>query len=495
MKIRLIHIILLSCLLSSLPSMAQPDTDPPVAPVLDFLTVIPESGWTELKWTGSPSSDVAGYVLYYYKNGEGFAFDTIFDPTASNYVNTGSSSSYRIESYVIAAIDTAGNVSPLSNELHTIFIQTSIDTCNNRISVIWNSYSSSPVPVTGYIITLSENGSAYFEAGRVSPAATSFILNNFETGVQCCFIVQASLEGGLISSSAKSCITTNMQRPPEWINADFATVNDDNNISVSFTIDPMSEIRNFNLERKTDTDEEFTVISEFNTENNTIGYEDLTAETARKYYYRLSAVNNCGIPVVFSNLAANIVVQISEADNVLRLRWDPYSYWSGGVSGYRILMNPGTGFTEKSAVSSSDTSYNLGYSDIMYEITGNELCFYIMADEYLNEFNVKGESRSNTVCSEIIERVNIANAFTPNGDLLNDLFGPVLSFTPADYHFVITDRFNNTLFETSDYLEKWDGKNGSTVMPQDVYLWYLKIRTPSGKIISRSGTVTIIINN
>ena len=494
MNIKLIYIILILQVLIPLRLSGQPDTDPPVAPGFDFLTVMPGTGWTDLKWTSSPSADVIGYVVYYYRNGEGFAFDTIYDPTATNYINKASSACYRIESYVIAALDTAGNISPLSNELHTISIQPQIDTCNKSISVVWNSYSSTPVPVTEYIILLSENGAPFIEKGRVPTDTTSFIINNFETGVQSCFIVQASLEGGLVSSSCESCLTTQMQRPPEWINADFATINDNNNISLSFTIDPLSEITTFNLERKKETDNEFTVISHIQTENTKIEYEDKNADLSKRNYYRLAAVNNCGVPVVFSNLAVNMVAEISETDNMINLAWNPYNYWLGGVSGYKIYINPGTGFIEQSSVSPYDTTYSLNYSDIMYDITDSELCFYVVADENTNQYNIEGESKSNTVCREIIERITVPNAFTPDEDLLNDLFSPVLSFAPVDYHLIITDRFNNVLFETSDYLEKWDGKHGGTAMPQGVYLWFLKTRTPAGRVISRSGTVTIIKN-
>ena len=41
-----------------------------------------------------------------------------------------------------------------------------------------------------------------------------------------------------------------MQNPPEWINADYATVKAHDAISLSFTIDPFSEIDTFDLERK-----------------------------------------------------------------------------------------------------------------------------------------------------------------------------------------------------------------------------------------------------
>ena len=49
-----------------------------------------------------------------------------------------------------------------------------------------------------------------------------------------------------------------MQRPPQWINADQATVNDDNTISLSYTIDPLSEIKSFGVYRRKDTENDFT---------------------------------------------------------------------------------------------------------------------------------------------------------------------------------------------------------------------------------------------
>jgi hypothetical protein len=48
------------------------------------------------------------------------------------------------------------------------------------------------------------------------------------------------------------------------------------------------------------------------------------------------------------------------------------------------------------------------------------------------------------------------------------------------------------MFETRDYLEEWDGSGSGSVQSQGVYLWVLKVTTPSGKKISRTGTVTII---
>ena len=143
------------------------------------------------------------------------------------------------------------NISPLSNDLNTIFTESEIDTCNKRINISWNKYSSAPpVKVTGYDVLASVNGGTYYLAGHVSDDITSFALENFINGTQYCFIVKAILENSLASASNKPCVVVNTQNIPQWINADFATVSAAGEISLSFSIDPLSEIDLFTLERK-----------------------------------------------------------------------------------------------------------------------------------------------------------------------------------------------------------------------------------------------------
>ena len=142
----------------------------------------------------------------------------------------------------------------------------------------------------------------------------------------------------------------------------------------------------------------------------------------------------------------------------------------------------------------SDTLFTLGYQELMYEVSGNEVCFYISASETSNPYGITGLSNSSIVCTVPTEIITVPNVFTPNNDLVNDFFKPVLSFTPLDYHLVISDRKGNILFETRDYNETWDGSQNGNPHPQDVCLWFLKATTPSGKSISKTGTVTIIRN-
>jgi gliding motility-associated-like protein len=130
----------------------------------------------------------------------------------------------------------------------------------------------------------------------------------------------------------------------------------------------------------------------------------------------------------------------------------------------------------------------------MYKVTGSEVCFTIEEDETSNPFGAAGVSLSNKVCTPVTERISVPNTFTPDHNLVNDTFRPVLSFTPSNYRLVITDIKRRTLFESSDYSEEWDGTINGKALPEGVYMWFLKVVTPSGKTIIKTGTVNIIFN-
>ncbi|HPT20837.1 MAG TPA: hypothetical protein PLR88_02735, partial [Bacteroidales bacterium] len=294
MKLRLINIIISLQIFFSVHLFCQADQDVPVSPSLNLVTVTQPEGNVLLNWSPSPSPDVAGYVVYSFRDDAGFEPDTIKDPVCTSYVRHGTGPSYFSESFVVAALDSSGNISPLSNELHTVFASAKLDSCNKKIEITWNSYSSKPKQVIDYTILFSVNGGSSYEvAGIASPDKNDYIISDFITDALYCFIVKANLEGGFSSSSNKTCLPTRMQTPPQWINADYATISDANEISLAFTIDPLSEIGNYILERTNDTSGVFTQIAQFTSISGSLSYTDKTADIRKINYYRLSAKNNC----------------------------------------------------------------------------------------------------------------------------------------------------------------------------------------------------------
>ena len=78
---------------------------------------------------------------------------------------------------------------------------------------------------------------------------------------------------------------------------------------------------------------------------------------------------------------------------------------------------------------------------------------------------------------------DIPNAFSPNGDGINDIF-------MKGTDLVIFDRFGRELFRSSDRQEGWDGTfKGTTVRPGE-YLYVVTIRRNGHEYIKK-GTVTV----
>ncbi len=487
------YIILLTLLILTNKALSQVNCTVPESPKLNLVTVDPISGNVNISWDLSPSSGIAGYVVYKFNDGTGIPIDTIWNPSAVNYTHITPATRYFSVSYVVAAHRMPNCTSPLSNHLNTIFADAKIDTCNKIITVSWNNYISEPKKVTGYRISASVNRGTFSDLAVVDPDSLKFRLSNFTTNSEYCFIVSAILEGGNISGSNKVCLSTAMQRPPDWINADYATITD-NKVSLSFTADPLSDISTFRLERKTGKSGSFTEIARPFSTSGIIRYTDEKADPGAINYYRLSAINSCNKPITVSNLASNIVLTIESINNNLVLRWNHYEKWNGETGMYSLFVNTGTGYNKVTEIVSSDSSILIDYKNLMYDITTGEVCFKLGAEEVLNPYGISGSTLSGEACTESVETITVPDVFTPNSDMINDLFRPVLSFTPADYIFVISDRQGKTLFETRNHLDSWDGTYKGDPLSQGIYLWSLRVLTPSGKSISRTGTIAIYFN-
>lgn len=87
----------------------------------------------------------------------------------------------------------------------------------------------------------------------------------------------------------------------------------------------------------------------------------------------------------------------------------------------------------------------------------------------------------------------IPNAFTPNGDGLNDVF-KVLVTSNLDLELMqIFNRWGELIFETNSMLKGWDGTFKERQQPIGSYVYYIQLRnTVNTRIEKYTGTVTLI---
>ncbi len=84
------------------------------------------------------------------------------------------------------------------------------------------------------------------------------------------------------------------------------------------------------------------------------------------------------------------------------------------------------------------------------------------------------------------------NAFTPNGDLLNDLYEYFFPYELEEARLRIYDRWGELIFESTDQEHMWDGTYRGVAVPDGVYMYLFMGRKYSGQRINRKGTITLL---
>jgi gliding motility-associated-like protein len=93
------------------------------------------------------------------------------------------------------------------------------------------------------------------------------------------------------------------------------------------------------------------------------------------------------------------------------------------------------------------------------------------------------------------DMIYFPNAFTPNGDGINDHFMPHGVFWSSEgYQMRIYNRYGDEIFYTSEMNRPWDGRHQRTgeIVPAGVYTWVIVIRTLNDKEHLYRGFVTVV---
>ena len=100
-----------------------------------------------------------------------------------------------------------------------------------------------------------------------------------------------------------------------------------------------------------------------------------------------------------------------------------------------------------------------------------------------------------TPCISPFDCVEIPNAFTPDGDEINDSFWPVIPAECADIQVVeiqIFSRWGELIFETTDPNQRWDGNYEDEPAASDVYVYSIRLVNGIGERGTRKGDLTLL---
>lgn len=147
----------------------------------------------------------------------------------------------------------------------------------------------------------------------------------------------------------------------------------------------------------------------------------------------------------------------------------------------------GTGDVDVGFLSPNQTPLICNFCPIV-EVAPKETTCYT-----LKGTNGHGCSSYDDICIKVTTdwNVYIPNAFTPNGDLDNEVFLPV-GYGIESIDLMIFDRWGDQIFRSSKNSIGWNGKKQDVWCEQGVYVYKVEIKTMSGINVIKTGHVTLL---
>lgn len=162
------------------------------------------------------------------------------------------------------------------------------------------------------------------------------------------------------------------------------------------------------------------------------------------------------------------------------------------------IFNPTVYFTDLSQFNISSWLWNfdnLGGSSQQhpnFTFPGNDTASYMVTLLVENE-NGCIDSTFQMVKIHGETGVFVPNAFTPDGDNLNEKFGPQgFGVNIAGYSFKIFNRWGEVIFQSNVPFDGWNGTYKGKLVENGVYSWRLEYKDTNGKRYEQMGKVSIV---
>jgi gliding motility-associated-like protein len=134
-----------------------------------------------------------------------------------------------------------------------------------------------------------------------------------------------------------------------------------------------------------------------------------------------------------------VVLTASATGRMLSYKWSPTTYLDNP-----FVLNP---------IATPD-------QDITYTLEATDACNNVVSEQ---------------VFIKVLINIRIPNAFSPNGDGVNDLWNVagLLSYPEADV--LIFNRYGSIIYQSKGYQEPWDGKYQGNTIPRGTYYYSIDL--------------------
>jgi len=121
---------------------------------------------------------------------------------------------------------------------------------------------------------------------------------------------------------------------------------------------------------------------------------------------------------------------------------------------------------------------------------------FLLPGDYFVKLTVNNSYNcSDTISKKVHEKpvysYHVPNAFTPNGDGVNDKFY-VYAYNIVEFRLLIFNRYGEQIFESKDLSEGWDGSVNGNMVQTETYIYKLLLKDIFGVFHEEVGIVNCV---
>jgi len=441
-------------------------------------------------WQKNRIGNFGSYIINLLDAGNRIVLDSIVSQEDTVFIfhdstiNTGASE----YCFSMQSTDKCGHVSYGSFE-HCTMLLTGVQTTQPANMLSWNNYNGW-LPDRYYIYRAGTNG-IFKRVDSVNSSVLSYTDSVVCDADYCYYILAVNKTLGLASKSNIVCLKDQYIRDNRIPNLRYTTVRNNNVIQVQWDSSAYKGLLGYQVAK-------YSQISGW-VDNYAFTQANMLTDPNVKikdssYAYKVRTIDKCGYTGPESNPGTSVLLKQNVSNDHVSLSWNSYTGWAPGVQNYKVqirLKNRQLKTIE--ILPGTDTSYT---DDSVYFYIDTAYCYRVIAIE---NGPVQDSSVSNMSCAVLPTSFFVPNAFSPNGDNLNDVWKVssvsvynVISDKLRQFSMKVYDRWGTLVFESDDIQKGWDGTFQGQKAEAGVYVYIISATGMNTKNFQLNGNLTLI---
>ena len=422
-------------------------------------------------WKQNPSIDTKNYEIFNFMSGNG---DSIGSTISTNYIVSKDPAS-RFPT-AIASIDSCNLSSLISKRHSVVYLQSSIDTCLNQISLNWNLYQGWG-SIDSQTLFIAKNHQLFTRKISLGSTSTSLAYNDFVLGDTVEFYIR-SYFSNITSSSNKTKLETRKLIIPDYLYLNYVTVNN-NNIELKWSGSNLGDTKSFNI-YKSENNNTLNFLKSEVKKSNVAEYYHIDTKTSvgqNIYHYEIEAINKCNEPTLSTQTSESILLKLKPQS-----LHNPYVGWEKGTNGYELQKQDQLS-TWNTVSKDTDGFYNIDFTD-------SSGCYRIKAIESTNSYTTSATSVSNVICILDSLQVYVTTAINPYTN--NNRFiitGKGINNAKSTYQ--IFNRWGELIVQNKTNAPWYGNYKGKPVMA-GIYIYIVNLYGLSGEKQTEKGIINVL---